>query len=152
MKRKGGIWFILFIVLFFSGRLNAEEENIDEIEGIEAEESVAVCDNLKEEMGFMIEVNNKLSSEFKIVSDKELCASVSEQCEYFYLQARQTQKEYRKSCDPDYEIAKVEKCDYSENPCIKNRFRTRSGFYAGTSSSVKDNPFDVKILTLFTGE
>lgn len=152
MKSKKSLWVMVVMILFFSGKVWGGEEKSDPPESIETKESVAVCDDLKEKMGFILEANSKISSEFKIVSDKELCVSVSEQCEYFYSMARNTQKEYRQSCDPNYKMAKGEKCDYSETPCAKNYYRSRSGVYAGNASSVKNDPFGVKILTLFMGE
>ncbi|MBI4411798.1 MAG: hypothetical protein HY541_04880 [Deltaproteobacteria bacterium] len=130
----------------------AEESDTGQDEVVNAEASATSCGDLKEKMDIILEVYQKVSTEFSSVSDKVLCTSTSEQCEYFYSTVRQTQKEYRKLCAPDYEMAKIEKCDYSENPCTKNRFRTRPGSYARSSPSVKDNPFGVKILTLFTGD
>ncbi|MBI2339186.1 MAG: hypothetical protein HYU99_02305 [Deltaproteobacteria bacterium] len=147
--RSSGIVVFVFMMWLIP---SVWAEEVASADSVETDEEETACADLSEKIDIMLEAYDKVSTQFKTISDRTLCNSMSDQCEYFYASARASQKEYREECDPDYEIVKVEKCDYSENPCVKRLYQRRTGSVAGTGQGVKDNPFGVKILTLFTGE
>lgn len=126
MKTVGLVGIILSFTFFLGstpvfGADNEEEES----------EASASCEDLEEKISIIIDLHKKVNSDFIRLRDPSLCASMSKQCEYFYEQAKSYQKQYRDECDDDYEIAKVDKCDYSENPCVKRRRQTPVEFQAG---------------------
>lgn len=114
--------FLFFTSLFWgTGDLLAQEETDTEPTDEEPDmtDVATVCQHLQEKIQIVLPVQNRVSEDFARVSDPYLCRSMATQCEYFYTLAKFSQREYRDTCDADYRIVKVEKCDYSVNPCVK---------------------------------
>lgn len=117
----------IFIFLFFAGLIcgvrevsaddSPDSDTGDDESGISA--VATVCDHLQEKIQIILPLTVQVREDFARVSDPYLCRSMSNQCEYFYTLAKLSQKEYRDTCDTHYQIVKVEKCDYSANPCVK---------------------------------
>lgn len=119
MKRVISIIIALGVVLGSAQILRAEDGLV-----------TGQCEELREKIAIIIPLQKVVSYDFSRINDPMLCESMREQCEYFYSKAKGYQKEYRKQCESDYDMVEIDKCDYSENPCVKPRIRRlHAGLY-----------------------
>lgn len=119
MKRVISIILAAGFLLGSAQVLRAEDDSITD-----------QCEELREKIAIIIPLQKVVSYDFSRISDPMLCESMREQCEYFYSEAKNYQKEYRKLCESDYDMIEIDKCDYSENPCVKPKVkRLHAGLY-----------------------
>lgn len=145
MSKK--ILIFLFLVLLFSGikSVRAEDSsdlntNTDDDEGLTAVASA--CEYLQEKIQIILPLEAKVSQDFARIHDSYLCRSMSNQCEYFYTLAKVSQKQYRDKCDENYQIVKLDKCDYSANPCVKEG-RHLSGYRQAQAENSRRLPLEM---------
>lgn len=116
------LFILLMTIVFVLGALAyARSEEGSEGEGGDEYEptAVATCQELQEKVNILLPLQEVVKRDFARVTDPYLCKSMAGQCEYFYSLTKYFQKQYRKNCDSEYEVVKIDECDYSENPCVK---------------------------------
>lgn len=110
-----GKTFFLFLILWPILLLHAVEIPI-----VEGETLAEQCTDLEEKIDLVRPIQQSISEAFATVKDKELCKSMTAQCEYFYRVSKTYQKIYQGQCNPDYAI-ELSHCSYQENPCPRLR-------------------------------
>lgn len=120
--------FLMTIVFVLGALAYARSEEGSEGEGGDEYEptAVATCEELQEQVNILLPLHEVVKRDFARVSDPYLCKSMAGQCEYFYSLTKYFQKQYRKNCDSAYEVVKIDECDYSDNPCVKESKRNPS--------------------------
>ena len=118
------LWVVFFIFSVNSSWLHADSDPVssepaEDVQTGGSDESTILCQNLREKIEIFSPLQEKVADDFSLISDKALCHSMSEQCEYFYGKIREYNKSFKQECHAEHVIPKIEKCDYEANPCVK---------------------------------